>query len=177
MKVAESAPTWAAFVLIAVMGVMLFLRSGGPPQPDPEAVIHRVFRAAAAGDISKYLDCFTGELRTKLEAARRETGDERFRKDIVESAAGITGIAISRPAATEAPIADGKTALVVERVFRDRNEGQTHVLSFLRGRWRIESIGPATTVKMPIPYGTPVYAAESPAAGDANRDISQPRGP
>ncbi len=118
---------------------------------------------AAKGDAAAYLGCFRGELLARLDAARSEAGAERFADDLRRRSEGTTGIALSRPPADgQAP--EGSAILRVEQVFRDRNETQDFTLRRGRGGWRIEAIGSANTVEMPIPYGTPVYAPEPAAA-------------
>lgn len=160
MSLKESAPTWVALAVLASIGAGLWVRSKGGGDRGPEATVYAMFEAAGKGDAKAYLDWFRGELLMRLEAARRESGDVRFAEDLRRRTSGMTGIAISRPAADAEASAD--TAILrVEQVFRDRNETQDFMLRRERRRWRIDNIGPANTVKMPIPYGTPVYAPES----------------
>ncbi len=160
MSPKESAPTWVALAVLAAIGAGLWARSRGGGDRGPEATVYAMFEAVGKGDVAGYLDCYGGELLDRLKAAARESGDARFAEDLRRRGEGMTGIAISRPPGDAASSAES-AILRVEQVFRDRNEAQDYSLRRRRGRWRIEGIGPANTVKMPIPYGTPVYAPES----------------
>lgn len=164
----ESAPTWVALAVLAAIGAGLWVRSRGGGEREPEATVYAMFEAAGKGETGAYLDCFRGQLLTRLKAAKQESGDDRFADDLRRRAAGMTGIAISRPATDAETPADG-AILRVEQVFRDRNETQDFALRRERGRWRIDNIGAASTVEMPIPYGTPVYAPEPAAGPDPRR--------
>lgn len=162
MSLKETAPSWVALAVLAGIGVALWLR-GRDDGAGPEATVYAMFEAAAKGDAPAYLGCFRGELLARLDAARSEAGAERFADDLRRRSEGTTGIALSRPPADgQAP--EGSAILRVEQVFRDRNETQDFTLRRGRGGWRIEAIGPANTVEMPIPYGTPVYAPAPAAA-------------
>lgn len=164
MTLPASAPTWAALAVLVAFGAVLLARSRGRTEGGPDPAIYAMFEAAGKGDANAYLACFGGELLARLQTARREAGEERFAEELRRGVSGITGIAISRPPNTAGTGGAPTATLRVEQVFRDRNETKDFSLRRERGRWRIESIGPAATVKMPIPYGTPVYAPEPSAA-------------
>lgn len=159
MSPTESAPTWVALAVLAAIGAGLWARSKGGEDRGPEGTVYAMFEAVGKGDVAGYLDCYRGELLDRLKAAARESGEARFAEDLRRRGEGMTGIAISRPPG-DAEASTGAAVLRVEQVFRDRNEAQDYSLRRERGRWRIEGIGPANTVKMPIPYGTPVYGPE-----------------
>ena len=59
----------------------------------------------------------------------------------------------------------------VEFILRDKNQRQTVELKKDGGRWRIESMSPATYAKPAIPYGTKVY--DEPKA-TTNTPIARP---
>lgn len=164
MTIPESAPTWAAFAIIGIIAAVLYARSPKSGASPPEDAVHRMVKAANDGDINGYLDCFEGELSARLRAARKELGDQRFSNDVRQRVAGMTGIAISRASTEEASGEPAVAALRVEQVFRDRNEVQIFKLRRARGVWRIQSMGSAATLRMPIPYGTPVYSPEPSSA-------------
>lgn len=156
----QTAPTWVTIGVLVVIGAgALVTRKGGGAQ-GPETVVYAAFDAAAKGDANTYLGCFGGEMAQKIAAARRESGEARFAADLRERAGAITGLAVSRAAESGGSGPADAALLRVEQVFRDRNEKQDFLLRRRWGGWRIHQIGPAATVKMPIPYGTPVYAEE-----------------
>ena len=132
----------------------------------PEAAASEFFDASARGDDDRCLRLVAGQLRTSLEATRRELGVDAFRASLERSTSGIKGLAVSRRG--DAP-AD-RVALDIEIVFADRNEHQRKLLAQERSGWTIVSIEEASRVEPPIPYGTPVFETPTPTpGGDARR--------
>ena len=148
----------AAIAAVALLlgGVLVFRPRR---ETSAEAAVQASFDAAKRGAVREYLACFDGDLARKLAAARREAGDGAFARGLQGRAAQIQGLVLSKGDTTETDEADA--VLEVEVVFRDRNEVQDYRLTNRWGRWRIVWIGPSTSVKMPIPYGTPVYSTEN----------------
>ena len=146
----------AIAVVVLLLGGFLVFRPRG--EVSAEATIQASFDAAKRGAVREYLACFGGDLARQLEAARREAGDEPFARGLQARTGQIQGLVLSGGGAAEPGEED--TVLQVEVVFRDRNEVQDYKLTNQWGRWRIVWIGPSTSVKMPIPYGTPVFPAE-----------------
>ena len=149
-----------AAVVLLLACVPLFRPRG---ERSAEAVVQASFDAAKRGAVSEYLACFGGDLAKQLAVARREAGTDAFGRELQGRARQIQGLVLSTPGQTEAD--ESGAILQVEVVFRDRNEVQDSRLAKQGGRWRIVWIGPSKTVKMPIPYGTPVFPAEETAAG------------
>src|SRR5262249_46463936 len=59
------------------------------------AVIWQMMDAARAGDGAAYLNCFTGELKQKLERTRAEMGAQSFSEYLKRLDAELTGVAVS----------------------------------------------------------------------------------
>lgn len=150
----------AIAVVVLLLGGFLVARPRA--EGSAEATVQASFDAAKRGAVREYLACFGGELARQLTAARRESGGEAFARDLQARVGQIQGLVLSKGAAAE-PGGEDAT-LQVEVVFRDRNEVQDYKLTNQWGRWRIVWIGPATSVKMPIPYGTPVFPTEDASA-------------
>lgn len=146
---------WVVYILVAaLLATAAILLRGRDRRPEtPEATVNTFFEAAARGDDGTYLDLAAGPLRAGLQETRSQLGAEKFRKGLVDSMAGMKGLAIA--AGRDAP--PGQVALDVEIVFADRNERQ-RILLGPRGRgWEIVSISAASGQKPAIPYGTPVF--------------------
>ena len=141
----------------AVIVVALLLRGRGPggPLPEtPEAAVNAFLDAAGRGDDEAYLNLLDDELRASLERTRSEVGVETFRQNLQRSAAGIKGLAITRPGDD----LDETVTLDVELTFLTRKEQQRIVLAPRRGGWVITTLGTSVPVTPTIPYGTPVFA-------------------
>jgi hypothetical protein len=116
----------------------------------PQDSIYAMLDAAHAGDVTKYLACYTGEMSQSMNRARAESQD--FAKYLRDSGAGLKGIAVMEPQ----PQPDGQMQLRVEYVYQDRNEAQFFYLAKISGEWKISRIETAERVKTLLPYGTPV---------------------
>ncbi|HIE52353.1 MAG TPA: hypothetical protein EYP85_11390 [Armatimonadetes bacterium] len=163
------------FVLAAVVW---YIRTPGPaskPQKEdqPEQIIWDMLDAARAGDVRAYLNCFSGELKTRLRQTVEEQGPRAFSQYLRRSQRGVMGVALSDVRRTS-----GDTVRVrVEYVYRDKNEVQMHRLRRERGRWKIVEVGSTQRIKTLIPYGTEAYpltvregesaeGAETPSGGE-----------
>jgi hypothetical protein len=136
---------------VVVLAILLRGRKRELPAT-PEAAVNAMFDAAKAGDDEAYLALTGGELERRLRAARSQAGAEAFRRDLRLSAKGVVGLAISRAGDAPSP----GVALVVEIVFRDRNERQRYLAAPVDGGWQITAVSVAATTRPSIPYGTPV---------------------
>lgn len=105
------------------------------------------------GRVEDYLDCFTGELRAKLEQARDQMKPGEFAQTLRRRSAPVRGIAIY----DQTEVDDKTTRLKVEWVFEDRNEIQTFTLRKVKGAWKISDMTESEFKKPEIPYGTKVY--------------------
>jgi hypothetical protein len=144
-------------VLAAAIGVVIarktdFRLSGLTQRQEatPQDAIYAMLDAARAGDVTKYLACYTGEMSQSLNRARAESQD--FAKYLRDSGAGLKGIAVMEPQ----PQPDGQMQLRVEFVYQDRNEAQFFYLAKASGEWKISRIETSERVKTLLPYGTPV---------------------
>ena len=142
----------AGLTILVCAGAFLALRRGA--NLSPEEVIRSCFAAAKAGDSRAYFSCFGQDLLKQLRGARHESGEAIFSQGLRERAERTLGLAYSRrdDASDDIQVA----VFEVETVFAERNERQEYRLQRTRGRWRITDIGPATSLTMPVPYGTPV---------------------
>jgi hypothetical protein len=117
-----------------------------------EAVIWQMMDAARAGDGAAYLNCFTGELRQKLEKTRAEMGAQAFSEYLRRLDAELTGVAVSNFARRN----EAEASLRVEFVYRGKNEAQQHRFQRINGVWKIAQVDGAERVNVLVPYGAPV---------------------
>ncbi|MCI0665699.1 MAG: hypothetical protein L0220_31980, partial [Acidobacteria bacterium] len=107
-------------------------------------------------DVKVYLNCFSGELRRKLERTVTEMGEIQFKQYLKKVNEEITGIAVS-----DLEQSDQQTAtLRVEFVFHGKTEAQKHHFKLIDGTWRIDSMENGERVKTLIPYGREVEDKE-----------------
>lgn len=153
-------------VLAAAGGLALAVKTAGRRSPSPPAVraaqaeqapapqdaIYAMLDAARQGDVNAYLGCYTGAMRTALEASLRESGAENLARYLRDSNASIKGVAVSQP---EGPGGAG-FRVRVEYVYQDRNEIQNVYLEKVGPVWKIARVDGAERVKTLVPYGTPV---------------------
>jgi hypothetical protein len=135
-------------------GIRDLLPAAAQPKPDPtpQDAIYAMLDAARDGNIPKYLESYTGQMRASLDRAVAETTESGFRKYLRESNAPIKGIAITEPQ----QLTDREVKVRVEYVFQDRNEAQFMYLEKSGKDWRIARVDAAERVKTLVPYGTPV---------------------
>jgi hypothetical protein len=137
---------------IAVGRKQIFRSSAGPPTSSTQDAIYAMLDASRAGDVKRYLSCYSGQIRSSLEQSVRESGEDRFRSYLKESNSAIKGIALSEPET----LSDRESKVRVEFVYQDRNEAQTFYLQKDGREWRIARIDGLERMKTLIPYGTPV---------------------
>ena len=119
--------------------------------PAPQDPIYSMLDAARQGDVNAYLACYTGAMRTALEASVRETGAEGFVRYLRESNAAIKGVALQEPE----KVSETESKVRVEYVYQDRNEVQNIYLEKAGAAWKIARVDGADRVKTLVPYGTP----------------------
>jgi len=142
-------------VLVGAMVLVWIQRGGGRLSraiPMPQETIYSMLDAGRAGDVRKYLDCYSGQMLASLNQAAREAGETGFEKYLKDSSVAIKGIAVSEPQ----PISDREVRLRVEYVYQDRNEVQAVFLERGPSGWRIVRVDASERVKTVVPYGTPV---------------------
>jgi hypothetical protein len=126
------------------------------PADQPQTVVWKMVDASKARDVAAYLDCFAGDLRTRLDASVRELGDQGFADYLgkrVEELKGVALYDVERPAA-------GGAAVTIEYVFATDKEMQRLHLEQGRGGWRIVAADASKREKSLIPYGTPIEQVE-----------------
>jgi hypothetical protein len=126
-------------------------------EDQPQAVVWRMVDASKARDVSGYLDCFTGDLRTRLDATVRELGENGFADYLGQRVAELKGVALYD--VERAPT--GGASVTVEYVFANEKEMQRLHLTEERGSgWRISAADASRREKSLIPYGTPIEQVE-----------------
>jgi hypothetical protein len=123
---------------------------------EPQAVVWRMVDASKARDVAGYLDCFAGDLRTRLEATARGLGNDGFADYLGQRVAELKGVALYD--VERQP--DGRASVTVEYVFAREKELQRLHLEQARGRWRIAAAEESRRAKSLIPYGTPIEQVE-----------------
>ena len=119
---------------------------------DPQDAIYAMLDAARAGDVTRYLGSYTGQMESVLRQSLAETTEPGFAQHLRESNSSLKGIAVSDPQ----KIADLEVKVRVEYVYADRNEAQMMYLKRGPGGWKIARADSDQRVKTLIPYGTPV---------------------
>ena len=139
----------------AVLGAVLWRKrpaEASAPENTPETAIWRMVDASRAGDVERYLACYTGEMARLLRQNLLEMGEPRFREYLLATHRAVKGVAVSPPQMTSAT--EGR--IPVEYVYQDRNEVQQVYLRNDPGGWKIFRVESAERVPTLIPYGTPV---------------------
>lgn len=136
---------------------------GADKRPEPGETVFAMVQAAQQGDIGRYLDCFWGSLRTRLEQTDKEMGRRAFGEHLARTAGEITGVTVHgdpEPVGSDVKVQ-------AEMVYRDKNETQEFVLTQRRGRWLISGMTNPQRIKTIIPYGSEAYPLLPPAAEGA----------
>ena len=157
MKSKAAARIVTILILMGALGVVIarktdfrFARMTERQEVKPQDTIYGMLDAARDGDVSKYLQSYTGEMAKSLERAAAESPD--FAKYLRDSSFALKGIAVMEPL----PQPSGEIQVRVEYVYQDRNETQYFYLTKTWGGWKISRMESAERVKTLIPYGTPV---------------------
>ena len=130
--------------------------SEGQSENEPQSVVWRMVDASKARDVGGYLDCFAGDLRTRLDATARELGEGGFADYLARRVEELKGVALYDVERAES----GRAALTVEYVFANEKEQQRLHLEQGRGGWRIVAADASRREKSLIPYGTPIEQVE-----------------
>jgi hypothetical protein len=155
----RSLATAAAIALAAA--ALWWARARQAPQADtaetePQSVVWRMVDASKARDVPAYLECFAGDLRTRLEATVSQLGDDGFADYLARRVEELKGVALYD--VERQP--DGRASVTVEYVFADEKELQRLHLEEIRGRWVIAAAEASRREKSLIPYGTPIEQVE-----------------
>jgi hypothetical protein len=119
---------------------------------DPQDAIYAMLDAARAGDVTRYLASYSGQMESVLRQSLAETTEPGFAEYLRESNSSLKGIAVSDPR----KISDLEVKVRVEYVYADRNEAQMMYLTKAPAGWKITRADNGERVKTLIPYGTPV---------------------
>ncbi len=161
----------AALITAVVFGAVLWFGRGDvPPSPasdsgadTPEQCIQRMFEAAAAGDVTTYIDCFSGRERERLERGLADGRREALARSLIDAVATLRGRAVF----ADGPVGDDRARYTVDRVYQSRTERQTYELVCESGTWRIESVRTTQAFQPDTAYGTPVFEERSPEEEDS----------
>jgi hypothetical protein len=155
----------AGVLTAALMGVLLYVGAKRPAGTSPlaarasssdntpspaESRIATLLESAGSGDVARYLDCFSGPLRERLEREVNERGRDAFAAELKRAARSRKSHAIF---AVE-PEGEAAARIVVETVYPDRNERQTYHLAEQAGSWLVSDV---ETIRSQVPkarYGT-----------------------
>ena len=107
------------------------------------------------GNVRNYLDCFADPLRAKLQRTATEMGEVKFSEFLKKTNNEVKGLAIS---GTTAAAAD-EFEVLLEFIYKDKNESQLHVVRKVNGAWRIVEVKGTTRIPTLVPYGTEVFPA------------------
>ena len=118
-------------------------------------VVWKMVDASKARDVAAYLDCFGGDLRTRLDATVRELGESGFADYLGRRVGELKGVALY-----DLELAEGGASLTVEYVYAAEKELQRLHLEESRDRWRITQADASRREKSLIPYGTPIEEVE-----------------
>lgn len=126
------------------------------PSTEPQSVVWRMVDASKARDVPGYLECFAGDLRTRLDATARQLGEDGFGEYLARRVAELKGVALYDVERE----ADGRAWVTVEYVFAAEKELQRLHLEEVGGRWVIADAEASRREKSLIPYGTPIEQVE-----------------
>jgi hypothetical protein len=150
----------AAAIALAAAALWWARARQAPPadtaETEPQSVVWRMVDASKARDVPAYLECFAGELRTRLEATVDQLGDEGFAEYLARRVAELKGVALYDVERQS----EGRASVTVEYVFADEKELQRLHLEEVRGRWVIADAEASHREKSLIPYGTPIEQVE-----------------
>jgi hypothetical protein len=126
-------------------------------EDEPQSVVWKMVDASKARDVRGYLDCFAGDLRTRLDASVRELGESGFADYLAQRVEELKGVALYD--IERAPA--GGASVTVEYVFANEKELQRlHLDPSRAGGWRITAADESRREKSLIPYGTPIEQVE-----------------
>ena len=115
--------------------------------------ITQMLQAAQSGDVTQYLNCFTGALHDKL-ASRLDNVDRNQAAAMLRGEeAGLKSYVTmnwSRESADEA-------TLVLEKIYAEANTRHRVRLRRTGRQWKLSEMTPLESYAPKIPYGTPVF--------------------
>ena len=150
----------AVAALLVAMGAGIARKAGwlaGAVTPAPTAeeavtaAVYDAMNAARSGDVTRYLNGYTGPIRDALQRSLDESGKPAFVRYLKSLDNGVKGLAMF----VESAGAREATARV-EYVYEDRNDVQIVHLEKIGEAWRIARTGNGQQVQAAIRYGTPI---------------------
>src|ERR1035437_706117 len=157
MKPNTRARILAVAVLLGALGVGGARKAGWfesaatPAATTEDAVsagIYAPMNAARAGDVSRYLAGYTGQMRTALQRSLEESGGAAFARYLQSLDAGVKGMAVS------VEISGAREAKAcVEYVYQERNDVQVVYVEKESGGWGMARAEGVQSVKAAIPSG------------------------
>jgi hypothetical protein len=160
MKRDTQARVLAVVALLAALGVGVARQAGwfdlaaAPATTTEDAIsagVYATMNAARAGDVNRYLDGYTGPMRSALQRSLDDSGAPAFARYLQSLDAEVKGLAVSVESSGQR-----EARARVEYVYQERNSVQAVYLEKERGVWRIARTEDNQTVKAAIPYGTPI---------------------
>jgi hypothetical protein len=128
--------------------------SDSTPRPQ-EQIFSTMFDAAKVGDVQAYLNCFTGDLRTRLQKTVEEVGQAKF-ADYLKRTSSEPKAFVVRVSEIEA-VSANEYKVPLEYVYADRNEVQIHRVTKVGSDWKISGVEQTQRIRTLIPYGTEVF--------------------
>lgn len=126
------------------------------PTPRPqEQILWTMVDAARAGDVSAYLDCFTGGLRARLQKTVEEVGQAKFADYLKRTSREPKGFVV-RVSEIET-VSANEIKVPLEYVYADRNEVQIHRVTQVGRDWKISGVEQSQRIRTLIPYGAEVF--------------------
>lgn len=119
---------------------------------EPEEVVWKMINESRMGNIETYLDCFTGAIRTRLDATVGEMTRKGFSEYLRERARELKGVAVYDVKRT----GERQSSLTVEYIYQDQTERQRLTLTLGKGTWRIIETERSRRSRPLIPYGEPI---------------------
>jgi hypothetical protein len=167
MKRSMAAAVAAIFVVLLIWSGVRGRREGAPPgspvvatgsaaEDGPTGRVRAMLAAGRDGDLTAYLDAFTGDLRDRVAREADEKGHQEFRSALRGAAAARSSVAVF---AAEPDGPDG-ARVVVESVYPDRNERQTYHLvrtdgdAAAAGGWRVADVEMARGAEPAVRVGS-----------------------
>ena len=155
-----------AAITAVLIAIALWAGRSGPDEANessagprsPAQCIDQMFDAAERGDVPRYLDCFAGPQRARLDGELADQSRDQFARALTASVAELRGRAV----AVESQTPD-RCVLVVEHIFASRTDRQTYELvcdgdsSSSAATWRIHVVHRADPRQPRKAYGTPVW--------------------
>jgi hypothetical protein len=178
----------AAVLTLGLMGLLLWSglrRPTAPPGAGTRSVaeaddlaagaekrLQALLASAGDGDVTAYLDAFSGPLRLRLQREVGEQGRDAFAAELRRAARARKSHAVFAPE----PDGPDTVRIAVETVYPDRNERQTYRLDRMAGGWFVTDVDSVRGHTPAARFGTPASFQE-PEGVPVPADSSSARDP